>query len=73
MPFIDILALLVGALLTACILRSAWGEQRQHECSSYVLAHAANADQIAFGPFLPGVEMMLVSSLHGIHENTCHY
>lgn len=32
--FIDILVLLVGALLTASILNAAWGEQRQHECSS---------------------------------------
>jgi Transposase DDE domain len=30
---------------------------------------AASADQIAFGLFLPGAEMMLASSLHSIHEN----
>lgn len=31
--------------------------------------HAARADQIAFGLFLPGAEMMLAASLHSIHEH----
>ena len=30
---------------------------------------AALADQILFGLFLPGPELMLASSLHSIHEN----
>lgn len=30
---------------------------------------AAQADQIVFGLFLPGAEMMLAASLHGTHEN----
>ena len=30
---------------------------------------AASTDQIAFGLYLPGAELMLASSLHGIHEN----
>lgn len=30
---------------------------------------AACADQIAFGQFLPGAEMMLAASLHSVHEN----
>ena len=30
---------------------------------------AASTDQIAFGLFLPGAEMMLAASLHSIHEN----
>lgn len=31
--------------------------------------HPASAEQIAFGLFLPGAEMMLAASLHSIHEN----
>jgi len=30
---------------------------------------AASADQIAFGLYLPGSEMMLAASLHSVHEN----
>ena len=30
---------------------------------------AASANQIAFGLFLPGAEMMLAASLHSVHEN----
>lgn len=30
---------------------------------------AASAEQIAFGLYLPGAEMMLAASLHGAHEN----
>ncbi|WP_267876693.1 IS4 family transposase, partial [Massilia genomosp. 1] len=30
---------------------------------------AASADQIAFGHYLPGAEMMLAASLHSVHEN----
>ena len=30
---------------------------------------AALADQILFGLFLPGSELMLAASLHGVHEN----
>jgi len=29
---------------------------------------AASTDQIAFGPYLPGAEMMLAASLHSVHE-----
>lgn len=32
------------------------------------MAHAASAEQIAFGLYLPGVEVMLAASLHSIHE-----
>lgn len=32
-------------------------------------ANPASADQIAFGLFLPGTEMMLAASLHSVHEN----
>lgn len=32
-------------------------------------SRTARAEQIAFGLFLPGVEMMLAASLHSIHEN----
>jgi hypothetical protein len=32
------------------------------------VARAASADQIAFGLYLPGAEMMLAASLHSIHE-----
>lgn len=31
--------------------------------------HAARAEQIAFGLFLPGTELMLAASLHSIHDN----
>jgi hypothetical protein len=30
---------------------------------------AASADQIAFGLYLPGSEMMLAASLHSVHES----
>lgn len=30
---------------------------------------AASTDQIAFGLYLPGAELMLAASLHGVHEN----
>lgn len=33
------------------------------------VANAACADQIAFGLFLPGAEIMLAASLHSIHES----
>lgn len=33
------------------------------------VANPASADQIAFGLFLPGAEMMLAASLHSVHEN----
>lgn len=33
------------------------------------VARAACAEQIAFGLYLPGAEMMLAASLHGAHEN----
>lgn len=33
------------------------------------VARAASADQIAFGLYLPGAEMMLSASLHATHEN----
>jgi hypothetical protein len=32
------------------------------------VARAASADQIAFGLYLPGAEMMLAASLHSVHE-----
>lgn len=32
------------------------------------VARASSADQIAFGLYLPGAEMMLAASLHSIHE-----
>ena len=32
------------------------------------IARAASADQIAFGLYLPGAEMMLAASLHSVHE-----
>lgn len=32
------------------------------------LPHAAPPDQILFGLFLPGAELMLATSLHGIDE-----
>ncbi len=31
--------------------------------------HPASAEQIAFGLLLPGTELMLAASLHGIHDN----
>ena len=34
-----------------------------------VAAGAASANQIAFGLYLPGAEMMLAASLHSVHEN----
>jgi hypothetical protein len=33
------------------------------------VANPASANQIAFGMFLPGAEMMLAASLHSVHEN----
>jgi hypothetical protein len=33
------------------------------------VARAASTDQIAFGLYLPGAEMMLAASLHSIHES----
>lgn len=33
------------------------------------VARAASAEQIAFGLYLPGAEMMLAASLHSAHEN----
>jgi hypothetical protein len=33
------------------------------------VANPASANQIAFGLFLPGAEMMLAASLHSVHEN----
>ena len=33
------------------------------------VADPASADQIAFGLFLPGAELMLAASLHSVHEN----
>lgn len=33
------------------------------------VSRAAVADQIAFGLYLPGAEMMLAASLHSVHEN----
>lgn len=33
------------------------------------VARAASTEQIAFGLFLPGAEMMLAASLHSVHEN----
>ena len=37
-------------------------------CASHV-PRAANANQIAFGLYLPGAEVMLAASLHSVHEN----
>lgn len=40
-----------------------FGHRKSH------VPRAACTDQIAFGLFLPGAEMMLTASLHGTHEN----
>lgn len=37
-----------------------------HRASHFT--RAANTDQIAFGLYLPGAEMMLAVSLHSVHE-----